>query len=95
MTKYVYQIQGALENADGKFSGFQVFVGVENIVQILTVPPEEFERETKSYIEYRLQLTEGFDIRKLPPTVEMDIRMPIEHWLDDWINYNFYGDISE
>ena len=95
MTTYVYQIRGALENFNKRINGFQVFVGIEDTIHILAVPIEIFSSETKNFVEFRLKLTERFSMQKLPPTVEMDIRVPIEHWLDEWVNCNYYGDFSK
>ena len=95
MTKYVYQIQGALENAKGKFCGFRVMVCDLYYFDMADVPAEVFSNETKKYIEFRLKLTERFDIRKLPPSVENNIRAPLGRWLDQWVLDNFYGNFSK
>jgi len=89
MTKYVYQIQGALENAERKFCGFRVLVANKDFMDLADVPAEVFPKETSAYIQFRLRVTERFDIRKLPPSVESSIRMPLGHWLDYWIMKNF------
>jgi hypothetical protein len=94
MTKYVYQIQGALENAEGKFCGFRVIVANKNFMEQVDVPFKIFSLETVKYIEFRLKLTERFDIRKLPPSVENNIRAPLGRWLDYWVIKNF-GNFSE
>jgi hypothetical protein len=94
MTKYVYQIQGALENADRRFCGFRVVVCNKDFFETVDVPAELFGKETRAYIQFRLKVTERFDIRKLPPTVEISIRTPLGRWLDYWVIKNF-GNISE
>ena len=94
MTKYVYQIQGALENAERKFCGFRVMVANKDFFETADVPAEVFPKETAAYIQFRLKVTERFDIRKLPPTVETSIRVPLGRWLDQWVINNF-GDISK
>jgi hypothetical protein len=94
MTKYVYQIQGALENADRRFCGFRVLVCNAQYFDLADAPAEIFDRETAKYIEFRLKLTEKFDIRKLPPSVENRIRAPLGRWLDNWVLNNF-GDTGK
>lgn len=89
MTKYVYQIQGALENAERRFCGFRVLVCNANFIDIADVPAEVFHKETAAYIQFRLKVTDKFDIRKLPPTVENSIRVPLGRWLDRWVLENF------
>lgn len=95
MTKYVYQIQGALENAAGKFCGFRVMVCNSLYFDVADAPVEIFDKETARYIEFRLKLTEKFDVRKLPPSVENNIRAPLGRWLDRWVLDNFYGNTSK
>jgi hypothetical protein len=92
MTKYAYQIQGALENAEGRFCGFRVLVGNADFMDLADVPAEVFSKETAKYIEFRLKITAKFDVRKLPPTVENSIRVPLGRWLDKWVLNNFNGD---
>ena len=46
MTKYAYQIQGALENAEGRFCGFRVLVGNADFMDLADVPAEVFSKET-------------------------------------------------
>jgi hypothetical protein len=95
MTKYVYQIQGALENAERKFCGFRVLVGNAYHLDLADVPAEVFPTETAAYIQFRLKVTDKFDIRKLPPSVENSIRAPLVRWLDQWVLDNFYGNTSK
>jgi hypothetical protein len=95
MTKYAYQIQGALESGTGKFCGFRVLVCDAYKMDLVDVPAEVFQHDTVKYIEFRLQLTERFDIRKLPPTVENSIRAPLGRWLDQWVLNNFHGNTSK
>ena len=89
MTKYVYQIQGALENAEGKFCGFRVMVCNKEFFDIADIPAEVFNPETRAYIQFRLKVTERFDVRKLPATVQVSIRTPLGRWLDYWVLKNF------
>jgi len=95
MTKYVYQIQGALENAVGKFCGFRVLVCNAYYLDVADVPAEVFPKETTAYIQFRLKVTDKFDVRKLPPSVESNIRAPLGRWLDQWVLNNFYGNTSK
>jgi hypothetical protein len=94
MTKYAYRIQGALENAEGKFCGFRVLVCNKDFFELADVPAEVFHKETSAYIQFRLKVTNKFDVRKLPPTVENSIRVPLGRWLDRWVLKNFNGSIS-
>jgi len=89
MTKYAYQIQGALENAEGKFCGFRVVVCNAHYFELVDVPAPVFEKETRAYIQFRLKVSDKFDIRKLPPSVENNIRAPLGRWLDYWVMKNF------
>ena len=95
MNKYLYQIQGALENADRSFGGFRVFVCTNYNFGLADAPAEIFDQETIKYLEFRLKLSETFDMRKLPATVQNDIKMPLGHWLDEWVLNLIYGDTSE
>jgi len=96
MSKYVYQIQGALESADGKFHGFRVLVCDLNNLDSVDVPVEVLDHETAKYIQFRLKCTEGaMDISKLPYGVQNKIRAPLGRWLDQWVRENFYGDYSK
>ena len=95
MSKYAYQIQGALENDKGKFCGFRVLVCNAYNFGLADAPVELFDNETSKYIEFRLKLTDKFDIRKLPYIVEKNIRVPLGNWLDQWVLDNFYGNPSK
>lgn len=95
MTRYVYQIQGALENAERRFCGFRVMVCNTYFFDTADVPAEVFDKETAAYIQFRLKVTDKFDIRKLPPSVENNIRAPLGRWLDQWVLDNFYGNTSK
>lgn len=95
MNKYVYQIQGALENAQGKFCGFRVLVCNAFYFDSADIPVEVFDHETVMYMQYRLKLTEKIEMTKLPIKVQNDIRAPLGRWLDKWVLDNFYGDTSK
>ena len=45
MGKYVYQIQGALENTQGDFLGFRVLVCNKDLFASADVPAEVFDKE--------------------------------------------------
>jgi hypothetical protein len=95
MSKYVYQIQGALESAAGQFQGLRVLVCDLYNFDSVDVPVEILDKETARYIEFRLNITtETMNIQKLPVSVQNKIRAPLGRWLDDWVLENFYGDIS-
>jgi len=95
MSKYVYQIQGALESAAGQFQGLRVLVCDLYNFDSVDVPVEILDKETARYIEFRLNITtETMNIQKLPVSVQNRIRAPLGRWLDDWVLENFYGDIS-
>lgn len=95
MSKYVYQIQGALENATGQFQGLRVLVCDLYNFDSVDVPMEILDKETARYIEFRLNITtETMNIQKLPVSVQNKIRAPLGRWLDEWVLENFYGDIS-
>lgn len=95
MSKYVYQIQGALESAAGQFQGLRVLVCDLYNFDSVDVPVEVLDKETARYLEFRLKVTtETMNIQKLPVSVQNKIRAPLGRWLDDWVLENFYGDIS-
>ena len=95
MSKYAYQIHGALENASGMFCGFRVLVCDLNYFETVDVPVEIFDRETSKYIQFRLRLTkDALDVRRLPYKVQRAIREPLGRWLDRWVLENFYGNSS-
>jgi hypothetical protein len=95
MSKYVYQIQGALESRTGQFQGLRVLVCDLYNFDSVDVPMEILDKETARYIEFRLRVTtETMNIQKLPVSVQNKIRAPLGRWLDEWVLENFYGDIS-
>lgn len=96
MNKYVYQIQGALENANGEFKGLRVLVCDLYNFDSVDVPREILDKETARYIEFRLNITTAtLNIQKLPDGVQNRIRAPLGKWLDRWVLENFYGDIKQ
>ena len=95
MTKYVYQIQGTLENATGQFKGLRVLVCDLYNFDSVDVPAAILDKETIKFLQFRLRVTENIvDIQKLPPVVQNKIRAPLGRWLDQWVLENFYGDTS-
>lgn len=95
MSHYAYQIQGALENANGRLKGLRVLVCDMYCFDSVDIPIEILDKNTTKYLEYRLKLTESMDINKLPVKIQKQIRGPLGIWLDRWVRENFYGDISE
>ena len=95
MDKYVYQIQGAMETANGEFIGFRVLVCDLNNFESVDVPATVIDRETRKYLEFRLQLTDqALNIQRLPAKIQDNIRAPLGRWLDYWVVKNFYGNTS-
>ena len=95
MNKYVYQISGALESAQGQFKGLQVLVCDLYNFDSVNVPAEILDRETVKFLEFRLKLSDHpLSIQKLPNRVQNNIRIPLGKWLDQWVLENFYGDTS-
>ena len=95
MNDYAYQIKGALENAQGQFLGLRVLVCDKNYFEIVDVPAEILDKETTSYLQFRLKVTDYIDIGRLPYGIQNKIRAPLGRWLDQWVLENFYGDISK
>jgi hypothetical protein len=93
MNKYVYQIQGALEDKQGKLLGLRVLVcNVDNLDSV-DVPVEVLDSETARYLQFRLSITaETVNIAKMPNEIQNKIRASLGRWLDHWVLYNFYGD---
>ena len=95
MNKYVYQIQGALESATGKFQGFRVLVCDLYNFDSVDVPMEILDKETAKYIEFRLSVTTAtLSIQNLPNGIQNRIRTPLGKWLDRWVLENFHGHTS-
>jgi hypothetical protein len=93
MSKYVYQIQGALENPMGKFLGLRCLVCNVDFLDMVDVPVEVLDYETTKYLQFRLSITaETLDIQRLPVEIQNRIRAPLGRWLDHWVLNNFYGD---
>jgi hypothetical protein len=95
MSKYVYQIQGALQNAQGQLKGLRILVCDLLFIDMADVPVEILDHETAKYIQFRLNITEdSVNIQKLPISIQNKIRTPLGRWLDHWVLENFYGDTS-
>ena len=95
MSKYVYQIQGALETPIGEFTGFRVLVCDLHNLEAVDIPAAVIDRETRKYLEFRLQLTDdALNIQRLPVKIQNNIRAPLGRWLDRWVLDNFYGNTS-
>jgi hypothetical protein len=95
MNKYVYQIQGALENPPGKLRGLRILVcDLYNFDQA-DAPVEILDPETRRYLEFRLKVADdALVIQNLPVKIQNNIRNPLGKWLDRWVLDNFYGDTS-
>ena len=95
MSKYVYQIQGALENAAGQLKGLRVLVCDVNNFDSVDAPIAILDRETAKYLQFRLRITtETLNIQNLPLGIQNKIRAPLGRWLDQWVLENFHGNIS-
>ena len=95
MSKYVYQIQGALENPPGRLRGLRILVCDLNYFDSVDAPIHLLDKETVKYLEFRLSITaEALNIQRLPVGIQNRIRIPLGKWLDQWVLENFYGDIS-
>jgi hypothetical protein len=93
MSKYVYQIQGALESPQGQFIGLRVLVCNIDFLDMVDVPVEILDSETVKYMQFRLSITaEAINIAALPVEMQNKIRTPLGRWLDRWVLENFYGD---
>jgi hypothetical protein len=92
MSKYVYQIQGALQGPRGQLLGFRVLVCNADNLDSVDVPVEVFDSETVKYLQFRLSITaETVSISKMPVEIQNRIRTPLGRWLDHWVLDNFYG----
>lgn len=95
MSKYVYQIQGALEDAQGRFKGLRVLVCDLYNFDSVDVPGNILDKDTIKFLEFRLKITtETVNIQRLPHNIQNKIRAPLGRWLDQWVLENFYGDTS-
>lgn len=96
MSKYVYQIQGALEDKSGRFLGLRILVCDAYRFDSVDMPVEVLDSETAKYLQFRLAITaETVNIAKLPVEIQNKIRAPLGRWLDQWVRINFYGDNSK
>ena len=95
MNEYAYQIQGVLEDSDGKLKGFRVMVCTLDNFDSADAPIEILDKETVKYIEFRLKACEYLNINRLPVGIQNKIRAPLGRWLDQWVLDNFYGDTSK
>lgn len=96
MSKYVYQIQGALENAQGKFVGLRVLVCNIDFLEMVDVPVEILDQDTEKYLQFRLSITsEPLVVQRLPVEIQNRIRAPLGRWLDQWVSDTFYGNNSD
>ena len=96
MSQYVYQIHGALENAQGQFKGLRVLVCDLNYFDSVDVPVEVLDNETAKFLQFRLKVSkQPLDIQRLPVSVQNRIRALLGRWLDNWVLKNFYGNISK
>ena len=94
MNEYVYQIQGALEDSNGRLRGIRVLVCNLYYFDSADAPVEILDRETAKYIEFRLKVCDYLDINRLPVEIQNRIRTPLGRWLDQWVLKNFYGNTS-
>lgn len=95
MSKYVYQIQGALEDPTGKLKGLRVLVCDLHNFDSVDVPIAVLDKETAKYLQFRLRVSpDVMNIQKLPNIIQNKIRAPLGRWLDRWVLENFHGDIS-
>ena len=95
MSKYVYQIQGALQSPMEKFVGFRCLVCNVDFLDMVDVPAEVLDNETNKYLQFRLSITaEALEIQSLPVEIQNRIRAPLGRWLDRWVLENFYGNTS-
>jgi hypothetical protein len=95
MSKYVYQIKGALESPQGKLVGLRCMVCNVDYLDEVDVPVEILDHDTYKYLSFRLSITaEALNIQSLPVEIQNRIRAPLGRWLDHWVLDNFYGDTS-
>ena len=94
MSDYAYQIQGALENEQGRFCGLRVLVCDPNNFDSVDIPRNVIGSEVAQYLQYRLKLSGHIEIQKLPTRVQVVIRTTVGAWLDHWVLENFHGDNS-
>jgi len=95
MSKYVYQIQGALESEDGVLRGLRILVCDLYNFDLVDVPIAVLDKETRAFLKFRLKVTETLNIQRLPIRIQNNIRAPLGRWLDQWVLDNFYGDSSK
>ena len=83
--QYSYQIKGILEDAQGNPYGFRVLLCTKDIFESVDVPGDLFNYETMRYLKFRLAVNPLLDVRKLPEHLQQQIRVPMNHYLDAWV----------
>jgi hypothetical protein len=82
---YVYQIKGVLEKPNKDIGGIRVLVCNKDILELVDIPPEIFDKEILQFLKFRLAVNDFLDIRKLPYSIQNRMRAPMNRWLDNWV----------
>ena len=91
----MYQIQGTLENYNGKLTGLRLLVCDLHNFDMADAPISILDKETIRFLEFRLKLSnDALVIQRLPHIIQNKLRIPLGKWLDQWVLENFYGDTS-
>jgi hypothetical protein len=83
--KYAYQIKGLLEKENKDIGGLRVMVCTADFFDIVDVPADIFDSELLRFLKFRLAVNDYLDVRKLPYTIQNDMRAPLNVWLDNWV----------
>lgn len=88
-TLYVYQIQGLLEGANKRVAGVRALVCSLDHFESVDVPVSVLEEELTAYLRFRSAVTSHMDIRKLPNSIQNELRIRLGRYLDKWVLENF------
>jgi hypothetical protein len=74
-----------LEDAQGNPYGFRVLLCTKDIFEQVDIPGDLFSWEIMAYLKFRLKVNEHLDFRRLPNQVQNRIRIPLNAYLDTWV----------
>lgn len=74
-----------MEKSDKEIGAIRVAVCSADTLEYVDVPASVFEKELLAFFKYRLAVNNYLDVRKLPNKIIMQLRVPLNAYLDNWI----------
>ena len=90
--QYSYQIKGIIEDAQQNPYGFRVLLCTKDIFESIDVPGDLFPWDVMRYLKFRLAVNDHLDFRCLPDQLQNRIRIPMNAYLDNWVEEHTDGD---